>query len=116
MPRTPKSSPRKVDQSAQLASTGAGHMRLVEAKKYSLKEAAKLAGVCETTMRNEVRNGEIPVIQIGTKSVIVQWDLEQYLQHHYTVVGSSTQVSIGSSDLPDWVENSPLLQPKRNAS
>jgi len=116
MPTPAKSRLPKVDADSHPALTGSGHMRLVEAKKYTIKEAAKLAGVSESTMRDEVRDGAIPVIQVRSKSIIIQRDLEEYLQGHYTVVGSTSQVSPGSSNVPDWVENSPLLQPEKNVS
>ena len=90
--------------------------RLIEARKYTLKEAGKLAGVSEATMRNEVKIGEIPVIRIGTKVMITDRDLEQYLQRHYLYEGIKESPSVGCPTLPDWVENSPLLKPKRNAS
>ena len=90
--------------------------RLIEARKYTLKEAGKLAGVSEATMRNEVKFGEIPVIKIGTKTMIIEQDLEQYLQRHYLYEGTKESPSVGCPSLPDWVENSPLLKPKRNAS
>ena len=67
-------------------------------------------------MRNEVKSGEIPVIKIGTKAMIVDRDLEQYLQRHYLYEGTNESPSVGCPTLPEWVENSPLLKPKRNAS
>ena len=75
-----------------------------------------MAGVSEATMRNEVKFGEIPVIRIGTKAMIVDRDLEQYLHRHYQYEGIKESPSIGCPSLPDWVDNSPLLKPKRNAS
>ena len=81
-----------------------------------MKEAGKLAGVSEATMRNEVKFGEIPVIRIGTKAMIVDRDLEQYLQRHYLYEGTKESPHVGCPSLPDWVEDSPLLKPKRNAS
>ena len=80
-----------------------------------MKEAGKLAGVSEATMRNEVKDGRIPVIRIGNKAMIIDRDLEQYLQRHYLYEGINESPSVGCPSLPDWVENSPLLQPKRNA-
>ena len=115
MPTPVQSSRPKIDPVAQQVSTSGVSLSLVEARKYSLKEAAKVAGISESTMRNEVKNGEIPVIKIGTKAIIVQWDLEQYLQRHRIVEGASATTPIGCQDLPDWVDNSPLLQPRRTA-
>ena len=107
-PLQPSNSP--VESVSHPVSTGVS-LSLVEAKKFSLKEAAKVAGISESMMRNEVNNGEIPVIKIGSKITIVQWDLEQYLQRHRIVEGASATTPIGCQDLPDWVEESPLLQP-----
>jgi excisionase family DNA binding protein len=105
-----------IDLASQSGSTGGHSFRLIEARKYTLKEAGKKAGVSEATMRNEVKFGEIPVIRIGTKMMIIEQDLEQYLQRHYQYEGNRESPSVGCPSLPDWVENSPLLKPKRNAS
>ena len=115
MPRPLQPQPH-VDPASQPGSTGGKSFRLIEARKYTLKEAGKLAGVSEATMRNEVKFGEIPVIRIGTKAMIVDRDLEQYLQRHYRHEGTKESPSVGCPSLPGWVEDSPLLKPKRNAS
>ena len=115
MPRPLQPQPQ-VDPASQPGSTGGMSFSLIEARKYTLKEAGKLAGVSEATMRNEVKFGEIPVIRIGTKAMIVDRDLEQYLQRHYLYEGVKESPSVGCPSLPDWVEESPLLKPKRNAS
>ena len=115
MPRPLQPQPH-IDPASQPGSTGGHSFRLIEARKYTLKEAGKLAGVSEATMRNEVKSGEIPVIRIGTKAMIVDRDLEQYLQRHYLYEGTKESPSVGCPSLPDWVEDSPLLKPKRNAS
>ena len=105
-----------VDPFPQTGSTGGHSFRLIEARKYTLKDAGKLAGVSEATMRNAVKSGEIGVIRIGTKAMIIDRDLEQYLQRHYLYEGIIKSPSVGCPTLPDWVENSPLLKPKRSAS
>ena len=115
MPRPLQPQPH-VDPFPQTGSTGGHSFRLIEARKYTLKEAGKLAGVSEATMRNEVKSGEIPVIKIGTKAMIIDRDLEQYLQRHYLYEGKNEAPSVGCPSLPDWVENSPLLKSKRSAS
>lgn len=115
MPRPLQPQPH-VDPASQPGSTGGKSFSLVEARKYTLKEAGKLVGVSESTMRNEVKFGEIPVIRIGTKAMIVDRDLEQYLQRHYLYEGIKQSPSVGCPSLPDWIEDSPLLKPKRNAS
>lgn len=89
---------------------------LVEARKFSLKEAAKLAGVSESMIRLEIQRGELPVIRIGAKAMVVERDLEEYLRRHYVVEGASTARSGGCSSLPEWVEDSPFLKPTRKAS
>ena len=115
MPRPLQPQPQ-VDPASQPGSTGGHSFRLIEARKYTLKEAGKLAGVSEATMRNEVKSGEIPVIRIGTKMMVIEQDLEQYLQRDYLYVGIKESPSVGCPSLPDWVEDSPLLKPKSNAS
>ena len=116
MPRPLQPSLPPVDPGSHPVSTGGHSFRLIEARKYTLKEAGKLAGVSEATMRNEVKSGEIPVIRIGTKAMIADRDLEQYLQRHYQYEGIKESPSVGCPSLPAWVEDSPLLKPKRNAS
>ena len=115
MPQTLQSQP-PIDPGSHPGSTGGKSFRLIEARKYTLKEAGKLAGVSEATMRNEVKFGEIPVIRIGTKMMIIEQDLEQYLQRHYLYEGNIKSPSVGCPSLPDWVEDSPLLKAKGNAS
>jgi len=116
MPSTPKSQPRKVDPEPHPGSTGTGHLSLVEAKKYTIKQAAKMVGISETMMRNEVRNGSIPVIQIGTKSVIVEWDLEDYLRGHYGAMQPFEVSDAIPSRLPREFAESPLINRKRKSA
>ena len=81
---------------------------LVEARKYSLVQAAKLAGVSESMMRNEVRNGRIPVLRIGVRALIVEGDLEAYLRerHGVAVRHQPAKKPVG---LPDHVRSSKHL-------
>ena len=48
--------------------------------------------------------------------MIIEQDLEQYLQRHYQYEGIGSLHPLAVRPSPDWVENSPLLKPKRNAS
>ena len=105
-----------VDAYPHLASTGGRILRLVEASKLTIRDAAKAAGISESMMRQEIQDGKIPVIRIGVKALILEQDLESYLRGHYVVEGHRESSSVGSQELPSWVEKSPLLQQKRKAS
>jgi excisionase family DNA binding protein len=56
---------------------------LLDATKLTIPLAAKRLGVGETKMRTIVLNGEIPVLRIGGKTMILEQDIEEYLQGGY---------------------------------
>ena len=92
-------------------------LRLVEAKKLTVREAAKAAGMSESAMRMAIRADEIPVLKFGTKMLVLEVDLEAYLRRHYVYEGGKPLASSGpAANVPAWVVNSPILRPERLAS
>jgi excisionase family DNA binding protein len=44
----------------------------METKLLSVKEVAQILGVCESTIRNLARRGDLPVIRFSTKGVRIE--------------------------------------------
>ncbi len=49
---------------------------------YSIREAARASGLGETTLRNLIRDGELPVSEIGAKRLVKREDLERLIDTH----------------------------------
>lgn len=49
---------------------------------YSIRTAAQVTSVGETTIRTWIRDGILPVTKIGGKRLIQRSDLEQVLDRH----------------------------------
>ena len=56
---------------------------LLAAVKLSVKEAAARIGVGATTLRRMINDGQIPVLKINEKLMLLESDLEEYLRGHY---------------------------------
>ena len=56
---------------------------LLEEKKLTLKEAAELMCSSVTSLQRIIRDGELPVIKLGGKTLILARDAEAYLQNRY---------------------------------
>jgi excisionase family DNA binding protein len=56
---------------------------LLAAGKLTIKEAAKVLRMGETSLRRLIYKGEIHVIRIGAKIMLLESDLEAFLQRHY---------------------------------
>ena len=91
-------------------------MSLVEAQKLTVREAAKKAGLAESTMRAEIFKGRVPVIRIGTKMLITEADLESYLRGHYGVIQFQSEPPKFSARLPKEISESELINPKRRSA
>lgn len=90
-----------------------GHLCLVEARKLSLRDAARAAGVSGSMIRKEIKEGRLPTIKIGAKSLILERDLENYLRGHYVIERLDDSGSHKAA-LPAWVEDAEVLKPVRN--
>jgi len=87
---------------------------LLGAGKLTIKEAAKVLRMSETSLRRLIYKGEIHVIRIGAKILLLESDVEAFLQGHY---GTLKITSIHSQDrlpaLPrDVIESKHLTERK----
>jgi len=48
------------------------------------EKAAKLAGVCSSTIRQKIRQGELPVCRFGRRVLIKRLDIERFVESHRT--------------------------------
>lgn len=82
-------------------------------KKLTVPQASKVMGIGETTMRELLRTGDIPVLRILGKILILERDLENYLHGHYGTLTPSHKSQKQSNDLtplPKFVQESSLLK------
>ena len=56
---------------------------LLAATKLSVKEAAGRMGIGATTLRRMINDGQIPVLKINEKVMLLESDVEEYLRGHY---------------------------------
>ncbi len=66
------------DHTSQRNGTG-----LLWAKKLTVPEAAKFMGIGQTKLRELLREGELPVIRIMGKILLLERDLEAFMRGHY---------------------------------
>lgn len=87
--------------------------RLLYQKKYSVPEAAKLLDMGETNLRTIVKAGKIAVLRLtGTKVLILEGDLERFLQSNYGTVQVEKVNKSRMPHLPDHVANSKYFKRK----
>lgn len=90
-----------------------GGFRLLDAVKFTVPQAAKRMGIGETKMRSIVQRGIIPVLRIGEKTVILEHDIEAYLQGNYgrmVIMRPSSRTRLTA--LPTEISESPWLKKK----
>lgn len=68
---------------------GGGGAGLLRAAKLSVPEAARRLGVGETKMRSLVKEGRIPAIMIDGKVLLLEADLEGFLNQRYGCLKAS---------------------------
>ena len=88
---------------------------LVHERKYSVREAAKLAGISESAMRSAIGKGMIKAIKIFTKLLIAEQDLEFFLRERQGTVPNAKEPLRGSSRLPRHFAESDLIHPRRKS-
>ena len=71
--------------------------RLCREKKYSIPKASKVLGIGATKLRDMVGNGIIPTVDVEGQNVILECDLEEYLQKKYTRVSEKKPTKYGRS-------------------
>lgn len=87
---------------------------LGQQKKLTLPEAADYMGIGGTTLRRIVRRGELPCLKLSTKQLFLQRDLEAYMQGHYgRMAQPQAPTNHAHAAPPDYLKDSPHLQPKR---
>lgn len=85
-------------------------LMLLHIPKLSIKESAEMLHIGETKMREMVKDGEIPVIMIHGKYLLLERDLENYLRGHYGAIKEAKKNIIGLPPLPKRIANSELLK------
>lgn len=89
---------------------GIGGGRLLPIPKLTVPRAARMLGIGETKMWEILRKGGIPVIRIMGKTLVLERDLEAYLQGHYGPLRSPEKKPLkGVPPLPRHVQESGLL-------
>jgi len=83
---------------------------LLGAGKLTIKEAAQVLKMGETSLRRLIYNGEIDIIRIGAKIILLESDVEAFLQGHYGTLKTTSLRSQGRlPDLPrDVIESKHL--------
>lgn len=80
-------------------------------RKMAVPEAARQIGIGETKLREIIRRGDIPVIRILGKILLLERDLEVFLQSHYGSVKEPERKAFkGLPPLPKHVQESSLLR------
>jgi hypothetical protein len=93
-----------------------GNGLLLHQKKYSIKQASELAGIGETTMRRSIMNGDIQVLRIGAKTMMLEQDLEAFLQGSYGIIKQDEPSDKKIISLPSHIEESDLLNPRSKSA
>lgn len=100
---------------ARFAGSADGRM-LINERKYSVREAAKLAGISESAMRLAIEKGMIKTIKIFTKLLVAERDLEDFLRERHGAVPQSVEPIRLSSRLPKEFAESDLIKPRRKSA
>lgn len=103
-----------IDKFAQTPFAGSADGRmLAHERKYTVREAAKLAGISESAMRLAIGKGMIKAIKIFTKLLVAERDLEVFLRERHGAVPQSVEPIRVSSRLPRHFAESDLINPRR---
>ena len=83
---------------------------LLYQRKYGVPQAAELLNIGETKMRDLIRNGMIPVLDLDGKILILERDLEDYLKGRQKPLRKVERKSDKLPPLPKDVRESSLLK------
>jgi hypothetical protein len=110
IPNFPLTADNRVE---QLGGNGLLHQR-----KYGVKTAAKMIGIGETKLREFIREGEIPVLLIDSKYLLLERDLEAFIRGNYGPIQRSKPYKDEPKlrPLPNNVLDSDLLRKVFSAS
>lgn len=89
---------------------GASGRRLLHEPKFGIREAAKMMKLGQTNLRRLIRNGELPVIRIGSKILLLESDMERFLNQRHVVIQPAPRRKKNPSALPDSIAASELLR------
>ena len=86
---------------------------ILHQRKYSIPEASKLSGISESSMRNSVKAGELPVLRVTrAKVLILESDLEHFLETRHGTIRIEKVTRSKLPVLPDYVTKSKYLKRK----
>lgn len=103
------STPLQTDGGGVVGGRGTPATSLLNAVKLTIPQVAKRLGIGETKMRAVIQRGEIPVLRIGGKTVIIEQDIEGYLQGNYGRMVVAERRPIGRPALPKNILESAVL-------
>lgn len=83
---------------------------LINECKYSIKEACNKMSIGETTLRSMIKNGEIAVLNLGGKYLLLERDIENYLMKNYGIIQQTKVQPNKLPPLPDHIANSDLIR------
>jgi len=81
---------------------------LLHEKKLSVKQAAGVMGIGATTLRRLINDGEIPVICFNGKMLLLERDIENYLQGHYGRM-EAVDLTPKRAELPEALKHADVL-------
>jgi excisionase family DNA binding protein len=92
---------------------GVGDFRLLDAAKLTVPQAARKLGIGETKMRAIIRDGEVPVLNVAGKILLLEQDLEAFLESRRGVMKAESIKSVARlPPAPDFVRGSEHLRRK----
>ena len=83
---------------------------LLHTRKLTISQAAKMMSVGQTKVREWIKRSEIPVMLLDGKYLLLETDLEKFLQRRYGPVRKTEIKKPGLDPLPESVVNSNLLR------
>jgi hypothetical protein len=83
---------------------------LLFSPKYNITNASKMLSISESKLREFIKSGEIPVIKIEGKYLLLEGDLESFLVDRYGTLKPSTFKSSGITPLPSNIAESEFLR------
>ena len=89
---------------------GALGRRLLHEPKFGIREAAKMMKLGQTGLRRLIKNGEIPVIRIGSKLILLETDMERFLTGHHVLIRPVPLRKTAAQSLPESIAASELLK------
>lgn len=106
-------SPHRMEKMAtdeRLGKLGGGGSFLHE-RKYDVRKGAEHLGISTATLRRLIQNGDIPILRIGGRIFLLERDLDEFLQGHYSAQRpAKVELSPSRERLPDKVLNSKHLR------